>query len=500
MTRQFLAIDLGAESGRAVLGRWSGGRLSLKEVHRFPNAILPVDGRLHWDVYGLLSEIKTSLRRCSAEGASDLESLAVDTWGVDFGLLASDGTLLGLPMSYRDLRSHGAMDEFINRFGRERIYQATGVQFLPFNSLFQLFSLVRDRSPLLTAAERLLFMPDLFNYFLTGRQATEYTIASTSQLLDPRTRLWREDLFGAIGLSPGLALKPVAPGTDLGPLLKSVAAEVGLLSARVIATASHDTAAAVAAMPAEDARVAYISSGTWSCLGVELTEPAVTGAALAHNFANEGGVEGTIRFLKNVMGLWLVQGCRKRWSGRRAYDYPELAALAEAEPPFQAVIDPDAADFMNPPDMPEAINAYLGRTGQKPLESPGGFIRAVLESLALKYRFVIDEIGKVTGRAVERIHIIGGGSRNALLNRFTADATGLPVVAGPDEAASAGNILVQLKAAGEVGSLEEMRAVVRASFPLQTCRPAPVPGWKDAYRRFLDLPGFASGEALEGRT
>ncbi|MBN2207295.1 MAG: rhamnulokinase, partial [Candidatus Aminicenantes bacterium] len=432
-------------------------------------------------------------------GASGLESLAVDTWGVDFGLLARDGTLLGLPLSYRDLRAHGAMDEFVRKVGRETIYEATGIQFLPFNSLFQLFSMARDRSPLLETAARLLFMPDLFNFFLTGRQATEYTIASTSQLFDPRAMRWREDLFEALGIPPGIALDPVAPGTVLGPLLESVAAEAGLPSTRVVATASHDTAAAVAAMPAADANGAFISSGTWSCLGIEIPAPIISRASLAHNFTNEGGAAGTIRFLKNVMGLWLVQGCRKSWARRCAYDYPELTALAEAAPPFRAVIDPDAADFMNPPDMPEAINAFLRRTGQAPLETPGEFIRSILESLALKYRYVIEEIGRVAGRAVERVHIIGGGSRNELLNRLTADATGRPVIAGPAEATSTGNILIQLQAAGAVRSLAEMRAVVRESFPVRTYLPRPSPDGKDAYRRFLELPGTAAAEALEGR-
>jgi len=498
MMRLFLAIDLGAESGRAVLGRFGEGRLSLDELHRFPNGSLSLNGRLHWDVYGLLSEIKKALRACASSGAARLESLAVDTWGVDFGLLASDGTLLGLPVSYRDLRTQGAMEAFFRTVSRERVYDMTGIQFLPFNSLFQLYSLVRERSPLLAATARVLFMPDLFQYFLTGRQATEYTIASTSQLLDPRTRLWREDLIGALGLAPGVMLNPVASGTVLGPLLDSIAAETGLGLTRVVVTASHDTAAAVVAVPATDDKYAYISSGTWSCLGIELTAPIISRASLAHNFTNEGGVEGTIRFLKNVMGLWLVQGCRKSWAKRTEYGYPELAALAEAAPPFRAVIDPDASDFLNPPDMPDAVNAYLRRTGQPPLDAPGGFIRTILESLALKYRFVIEEIGRIVGRAVERIHIIGGGSRNDLLNQLTADATGCPVVAGPAEATSIGNILVQLKAAGAVHTLSEMRDLVRASFPLRTYLPRPSGAWEEFYGRFLGLPGIAAGGTAEG--
>lgn len=498
MTRQFLAFDLGAESGRAVLGRFRDGRLSLTEIHRFPNRSLLLNGRLHWDIYALLAEIKKALGMCAGADASSLESLAVDTWGVDFGLLAGDGTILGLPVSYRDPRTLGAMDGFFERISRERVYEMTGIQFLPFNSLFQLFSLVRDRSPLLAATARLLFMPDLFQFLLTGRQATEYTIASTSQLLDPRTRAWNEDLFKALGIAPSIMLNPVPPGTVLGPLLDPIAAETGLGHARVVTAASHDTASAVAAVPALDSEYAYISSGTWSCLGIEIPEPIVSESTLAGNFTNEGGVEGSIRFLKNVMGLWLVQGCRKSWAKRTDYTYQELAALAETAPAFRAVVDPDAADFLNPADMPDALNGYLTRTGQASLETPAGFIRMILESLAFKYRFVIDEIRRIVGREIRRIHIIGGGSRNELLNQLTADATGLPVVAGPDEATSVGNILVQLKASGIVQTLAEMRALVRESFPLRIYEPRTSVAREESYRRFLDLPGLAPAERTDG--
>jgi rhamnulokinase len=500
MTRLFLAIDLGAESGRAVLSRLERGRLTVDEIHRFPTPSLVLNGRLHWDAYALLSEIKTALRTCAAGGAAGVESLAVDAWGVDFGLLSGDGTLLGLPVSYRDTRIRGAMEAFLRIVGRERIYEETGIQFLSFNSLFQLYSLVRDGSPLLGATARLLFMPDLFNFFLTGRQATEYTIASTSQLLDMRTGRWRDDLLAALGLAPGILADPVAPGTILGPLLPPLASEAALGPVRVVATASHDTAAAVAAVPATDEDCVYISSGTWSCLGTELSAPVISAASLAHNFTNEGGVEGTIRFLKNIMGLWLVQGCRRSWAKRVSYGYPELTALAEAAPSFGAVIDPDADDFLNPPDMPDAINGYLRRTAQAPLDAPGAFIRTILESLALKYRYVIEEIVRIVGRAVSRVHIIGGGSRNDLLNQLTADATGRPVVAGPAEATSIGNILVQLKAARAVSGLPEMRALVAASFPPRTFAPRPSPAWEDAYRRFLGLPGLSAPGAVGGRT
>ncbi len=499
MTRRFLAFDLGAESGRAVLGRFQDGRLSLDELHRFSNEILTLNGGLHWNIYGLLSEIKKALKICAADVTTEIDSLAVDTWGVDFGLLAKDGTILGLPYAYRDFKLRGAMEEFFKKVKRERIYELTGIQFLPFNSLFQLYRLVRNRSPLLAAADRLLFMPDLFHYLLTGRQTTEYTIASTSQLLDPGKRTWNKTLFKALGISPGIMLDPTPPGTILGPLLGPIAAETGLGKARVVATATHDTASAIAAVPAEDSDYAYISSGTWSCLGIEIPRPIVSGTTLAHNFTNEGGVEGTIRFLKNVMGLWLIQGCRKSWTKRRTYSYEELARMAETAPAFKALIDPDAPDFLNPPDMPDAVNGFLSRTGQTPLESPAGFVRSILESLALKYRFVIEEIREIIGRPVGRLHIIGGGSKNELLNQLTADATGLSVVAGPAEATSAGNILVQLKALGLVRTQAEMRAIVRASFPLQTFRPRPSAAWREAYRKFLELPGIRKSKNAKER-
>jgi rhamnulokinase len=494
-----MAFDLGAESGRAVLGRFQEGRLAIEELHRFPNEILTLNGRLHWNIHKLFSEIKKALSICASDVTPDIDGVAVDTWGVDFGLLAKDGTLLGLPYSYRDLKSLGAMEEFFKKVKPERVYEMTGIQFLPFNSLFQLFGLVRDRSPLLAAADRLLFMPDLFHYFLTGLGRTEYTIASTSQLLDPRTRTWNKVLFKALGLSPSIMLDPTPPGTVLGPLLAPIAAETGLGRIPVIATATHDTASAIAAVPAEDSDYAYISSGTWSCMGIEIPEPVISGTTLAHNFTNEGGVEGTIRFLKNVMGLWLIQGCRRSWAKRRNYSYEELAQMAETAPAFKALIDPDAPGFLNPPDMPDAVNAFLARTGQTPLESPAEFVRTILESLALKYRFIVEEIREVVGRPIERIHIIGGGSKNELLNQLTADATGLTVVAGPAEATSAGNILVQLRALGLIRTRSEMSAVVRASFPLKTFRPRPSAAWEESYRKFLGLPGVRRTDIERGR-
>jgi rhamnulokinase len=482
-----LAFDLGAESGRAVLGTLAGGRLSVHEVSRFPNTPLPLGGHIHWNAYRMLDEMKSAMREAAAAIGAPPASVGVDTWGVDFGLLAKDGTLLGLPFCYRDHRNEGAMEDYFKLVPREALYEATGIQFMPFNSLFQVYAMVRERSPLLDAASDLLFMPDLFNYLLTGMKTAEATIASTSQMLDPRTRTWIPGLFQAMGLSKRLLQDIVDPGTVLGPLSPEMAGATGLRGVPVVATAGHDTAAAVAAVPAEGEDWAYISSGTWSLVGVETKAPVITPLSLAANFTNEGGVGGTVRFLKNVTGLWLVQGCRKAWSAEGAASYEELARAAAGALPFAALIDPDDPSFLNPPDMPEAIAAYLRRTGQAPPGSRAAIVRSLLESLALRYRVVIEELGRTLDRPIRRIHVIGGGSRNELLCRFTADATGLPVVAGPAEATAIGNILVQAMALGLISTPADIRTIIRGSSVLRTYEPAGRAAWDGAYERFRAL-------------
>ncbi len=483
-----LAFDLGAESGRAVLGTLDGGRLSVHEVRRFPNMPLPLAGHIHWNVYALLDEMKAAMRDAAASTGFRPDSLGVDTWGVDFGLLAKDGGLLGLPFCYRDHRNAGAMEDYFKLVPRSELYEATGIQFLPFNTLFQLYAMVRDRSPQLEAAADLLFMPDLFHYLLTGRKAAEFTIASTSQFLDPRTRNWIPGLFQAMGFSRRILQDIVEPGTVLGPLSDKIIGETGYRDVPVIATAGHDTASAVAAVPAEGGNWAYISSGTWSLVGVEEAAPVISPASLRANFTNEGGVGGTVRFLKNVTGLWLIQGCRRAWSADGAVSYEELAAAAGDAPHFAALIDPDDPGFLNPPDMPEAVAAYCRRTGQAVPPTRAAMVRAILESLALKYRFVLDQLREVLGHPIEKIHIIGGGARNVLLCQLTADATGLPVVAGPAEATAVGNILVQAMALGLVSSPAGMRRIIRESFPLESYRPAGPPAeWDAAYGRFRQI-------------
>ena len=486
----YLAFDLGAESGRAVLGALAEDRLTIHEVRRFPNAPLSLADHIHWNVYALFEEMKAAMRETASAIGGRPSSLGVDTWGVDFGLLARDGSLLGLPFCYRDHRNAGAMEDYLKLVPRSDLYEATGIQFMPFNTLFQVYAMVRERSPLLDAAADLLFMPDLFNFLLTGRKAAELTIASTSQLLDPRTKAWIPGLFQAMGLSKKILQDLVEPGTVIGEMSEDIAMATGFRHVPVVATASHDTAAAVAAVPAEGRRWAYISSGTWSLVGVELKDPVISEKSLDANFTNEGGLGGTVRFLKNVSGLWLVHGCRKAWSAGSPLSYEELVRAAAEAPPFAALVDPDDPTFLNPPDMPEAIEDYCRRTGQEPPATKGAVVRSLLESLALKYRQVIAQLGEVLGHPIEKIHVIGGGSRNGLLCQLTADATGLPVVAGPAEATAVGNILVQAMATGLVASPAEIRAIIRRSFELRTYAPSGSgAAWDEAGSRFRQIRG-----------
>ena len=483
--RNFLAFDLGAESGRAFLGTIENGKLAVREVRRFPNGPVSLAGRLHWDVPRLLDEMKQALKWCAESGA--LESIGIDTWGVDFGLIGRKGEMLGLPYSYRDPGIQTAMERYFDLVPRQTLYDLTGIQFMAFNSLFQLYALAREGSPLLEAASDLLFMPDLFNYLFTGKKTTEATIASTSGFLNPRTGAWEKGLLEAMGVSSGILREIIQPGTIIGPIEKRLGKEMGLASVPVTATAGHDTAAAVAAVPAEGSDWAYISSGTWSLVGVEVPGPIITSESRESNFTNEGSVGGRTRFLKNIAGLWLLQQCRKIWEKERKWTYDELMAAAEAAPRFVALIDPDSPDFLNPPDMPEAIASFCLKTGQAPPDTIAAHARCILESLALKCRHVLEQLEQIRKRRFQTIHIIGGGSQNTLLCQLTADASGLSVVAGPVEATSAGNILVQAIAAGCVRDLEEVRLITRRSFVLNVYESRPSTAWDEAYRRFKPL-------------
>jgi rhamnulokinase len=485
--RKLLAIDLGAESGRGVLGSFDGQRIQLDVVHRFPNGPVRTLDSMHWDVLRLHAEILTAMRACAGK-VSGIDGLGVDTWGVDFALLGRGGILLGNPRHYRDPHTEGAMEAAFQRVPQAEIYRRTGLQFMRINSLYQLLALQRDRSPLLDMAETILFMPDLFHYFLTGIKANEFTDASTSQLLDPHTRTWAHDLIGKFGLPANMFGTIVQPGTILGPLWTGVATDTGITPMPVIAPATHDTGSAVAAVPARGDSWAFISSGTWSLLGTELPQPLVTDATLAANFTNEGGVAGTTRLLKNIMGLWLVQECRRSWEKvGRNYAYDDLVRLAEAAPAFTSLVDPDDPAFLLPPNMPAAIAEFCRTTAQPAPTEPGAVIRCCLESLALKYRWVLEKLEGLIGKRLDAIHVVGGGSQNALLCQWTADATGRPVLAGPVEATALGNVLVQMLGLGLIGSLADGREVVRRSVEVTTYEPWAVDRWDQQYGRFANL-------------
>jgi rhamnulokinase len=484
-TKKILAFDLGAESGRALIGGFDGDRLSLEIVHRFPNGAVPTLDTLHWDVLRLYGEMLTGLRKAAEHG--DIASVGVDTWGVDFALLGRGGVLLGNPRHYRDPHTEGIMEQTFAKVPKADIFRQTGIQFMRFNSLFQLLALQRERSPLLDVAETLLFIADLFHYWLTGIKVNEYTDASTSQMLDPTTRTWARDLIGRFGLPERMLGTLVKPGTVLGPLRGGVGGPTGV---PVIAPATHDTAAAVAGVPAQGDSWAYISSGTWSLMGAEIAEPLTHDRVHAVNFTNEGGVGGTIRLLKNIMGLWLVQECRRAWerSGQQ-YSYEALMRLAAEAAPFVSLVNPDDEAFVLPANMPKALADYCLRTGQPVPQGPGPLVRCALESLALKYRWVLERLEELVGRRLDTIHIVGGGSNNTLLCQLCADACQRPVRAGPVEATAIGNILTQLLGLGLIKTLDEGRAIVRRSFEVTTYEPRNADAWQEPYGRFLRLVG-----------
>jgi rhamnulokinase len=494
-TTNFLAFDLGASGGRAVLGLFDGDRLRLEEVHRFPNGPVCVLNSLYWDVLRLFEEVKCGLALCVKACTRDIASLGLDTWGVDFGLLDAQDKLLGNPYHYRDSRTDGMMEEAFRRVSREEIFERTGIQFMQLNSLYQLLAMAVEKSPALDAALTFLNMPDLFNFWLTGCKASEFTIATTTQCYDPRAGEWAWAMLEKLGLPTRIFGEIVPPGTLLGPLLPSVARETGAGEVPVIAAAGHDTAAAVAAVPARGHDYAYISSGTWSLMGVEVDRPLITPQTLEYNFTNEGGVGGTIRLLKNIMGLWPVQECRREWAqAGEQFTWDDLTRMAAEAEPFACLVDPDDHRFLSPGDMPHKIQSYCAETGQPAPQDKGVIVRCVLESLALTYRRVLERLEEMLGRELSVIHIIGGGSQNRLLNQFTADATGKTVVAGPVEATSIGNVLVQALALGHIASLDEGREVVRRSFEMTTYKPQDTARWDEAYAHFIKL--MAQGVAL----
>ncbi len=487
----YLAVDLGAESGRVIAGLLNEGRLTLEEVHRFPNGPVNMAGTLRWNVLGLWVEIQNGLAKAAAQYGDSILSVGVDTWGVDYTLLSATNELLGQPYCYRDPRTLGMIETMCSRVPREEIFAATGIQFIEINTLVQLVAMQQSNRDLLEMADKLLMMPDFFNWLLCGSRVAEFTDATTTQCYNPRERNWAFDLLRKLELPTHLFPEIVQPGTKLGQLREQVAKQTGLKRVDVVAPATHDTGSAVAAVPTErtgQTNWAYISSGTWCLMGVEVPDAILSERALQLNVTNEGGVDGTFRLLRNIMGLWLVQQCRRSFERKgKSYDYSQLTELAAKAPPFRSLVNPDDVAFLSPEDMPTALQEWCRKTDQPVPETEGQLVRCCLESLALRYRMVLEWLEELTGNRIEVIHIVGGGSKNELLDQFAANACGRPVVTGPVEATAMGNVLVQARAQGAVGSLAELREVVRRSTEMRQFEPQDTDVWEQAYRRFKDL-------------
>lgn len=489
----YLAVDLGASSGRVVAGLFDGQRLQLEDVHRFENGGVHLAGRMYWDLLAQWQHIQDGLRQSASQFGGQIASVGVDTWGVDFGLLGRDDELLGNPYHYRDSRTAGIFDRAFPMVSREEIFAETGLQFMEFNTLFQLLAMRLQQSPLLDVAESLLMMPDLFHWLLTGEKANEFTDVSTSQLYNPTTKSWSRSLIERFDLPPGIFGDIVPPGTKLGPLRSAVAERTGLQDVEVVLPGTHDTASAVMAVPAASVAGAqpdwcYISSGTWSLMGVETPEPIINDRCRELNFTNEGGVGDTVRVLKNIAGLWLVQQCRQAWKNAgNDFGWGELVRRADESEALVSLVAPDDASFVAPTDMPAAIRDFCRQHGQPVPQSEGAVVRCALESLAMRYRMVLGWLEQLTGSTLDTIHIVGGGTQNRLLCQMAADACNRRVVAGPVEATAIGNVMMQAVAAGDIGSIGEARAVIRQSFDVEEYTPRSPQRWDDAFGRFEKL-------------
>jgi rhamnulokinase len=482
--KKYIAVDLGAESGRVMLGSVSAEKLALEEVHRFGNGPIEEGGSLRWDFEKLLSEIKTGIKKATKKATAQIWGIGIDTWGVDFGLLDADGRLIENPYHYRDSQTNGMREKAYELISKREIYENTGIQFMQLNSVYQLLAMRLANSIALAKAKTLVFMADLFSYFLCGKIFAEYTLASTSQFMDMSTGQWSQEVLGRLSLPVSIMPKVVQPGTVVGQLSARVGRELGCGPIPVIAIGSHDTASAVAAVPAGDGKWAYLSSGTWSLMGVEIPAAIIDDKTFKYEFTNEGGVESTIRLLKNIMGLWLVQECRRQWQKEGAdLSYREIAEMADKAEPFAAYINVDDGCFLAPGDMPKRINDWLAANGRETIEDKGQMMRIIMESLAFKYRSVMEAIEDITGETTEVLHIVGGGIQNELLCQFTANALGKKVITGPIEATASGNVLMQAKATGQIKSLSEARGIVRNSFELTEYEPADVLLWDEHYKR-----------------
>ncbi|MCP4719818.1 MAG: rhamnulokinase [Desulfobacteraceae bacterium] len=481
---RYLAFDLGASSGRAIAGHISEGEhLSLQEIHRFPTGMINVNDSWYWNIFGFFQEMKTGLTKYNDIHGSNLDTIAIDTWGVDFGLVAGSNEILGIPYAYRDKRTDGVPDSFFELIDKRSVYEMTGIQVMQFNSLYQLYAMVRNKSPLLDSARSLLFIPDLLNFLFTGVKATEFSFAATSQMYNPIKSRWEQSFFDAMGLSSQLMNEIVVPGAIIGNLRDSIKKETGSNDLRVVSTISHDTGAAVAAIPAQGENWAYISSGTWSLMGVETDCPVITDRSYEYNFSNEGGVNGTFRLQKNITGLWILEQFKNSNKILSTYDYERLIGRASNKPEFISVIDPNDKRFLNPPNMGEAIENYLRITDQKVPESASSIVRIILESLAFKYRQTLDMLRQICPNPIEKIHITGGGSKNYLLNQFTANATGLPVITGPLEGTAIGNIITQAISDKSITDIVQGRAIIKKCVKLKTFEPRNTDNWNTAYEK-----------------
>jgi rhamnulokinase len=480
------AVDLGAQSGRVAVGKLDGERLTVSEVHRFPNVPVRLRETLHWDILRIYQDVLDGLR-AAARAVGRVDTVAVDSWAVDFGVLDRSGRLLQNPVHYRDARRSRVMDAVLAEIPARELYERTGIQLLPINTVFELAAMAAEHDPVLAAADTILLIPDLVNHWLCGSRTSEFTNATTTQCFDPRTGGWATDLLERLGVPSRPLPDVVEPGTMLGPLSAEVAAETRLAGTDVIAVATHDTGSAVAAVPFRERDAAFISAGTWSLVGMEVTVPVITDATFVANLTNEGGVAGTFRLLRNVTGLWLVHECRRAWALEgHEYSFAQLVELAEKAPEFRSFIDPNDPAFAEPGDMPARVRAFCAHTGQAEPIEPGAVVRCILESLALTHAQTLELLASVTGVALREVHIVGGGARNELLCRWTADAAALPVLAGPEEATLLGNLLVQAIALGEIGSVEEGREIVRASAAATIYEPEDGPAWQEARRRFAE--------------
>jgi len=485
-TKNYIAFDIGASNGRCMLGKFDGEKLHLETINRFDNCYIRVHDHLYWDVLGLYENIKLSLRIASRNTTDEITSIAVDTWGVDFGLLDNNGNLIGNPYCYRDPHTSGIMEEVFKVVPRWEVFNITGVQFMTVNTLYQLMAIIRAESPAFKIAKTFLMMPDLINYWLTGRKFCEYTNATTTQCLDATGKNWAFQMLGDLGIPVDIFPEILKPGQIVDNISVHVREEIGLGEIPVIAGASHDTAAAVAAVPAYVENFAYLSSGTWGLLGVEIPEPMLTEQVYEYNFGNEGGVFDTIRLLRNMVNMWFIQECTRIWKlAGEYYSWEKIINMACDARPFTAFIDTDEKEFLLPENMPQAIQAYCKRTGQNVPQSKGEILRTIMESLAMNYRYSFDILTNILGTPPEVFHIVGGASRNSLLNQFTANALGIPVAAGPSEATALGNIIIQMIAMGDVANIQEARSLLAVSFPTKTFEPRDMRQWDENYETFI---------------